>query len=102
MNITTNNVPRDLLYLSDFSSSDQTKIRNQYDWMDAEDLECKFGFFKYRGCFYHLQDFMRVANEATGDLVGWDGYAGDSFFSGTLIKLVDNNCEQVIVGRYYS
>lgn len=102
MNIRTNNVPRDLLYLSDFSLSDQTKIRNQYDWMLPEDIECNFGFFKYRGCFYHLQDFMRVANEATGDLVGWDGYSSDSFFSGTLIKLADNDCDRVIVGRYYS
>jgi len=102
MNITTNSVPRDLLYLSDFSSADQTKIRNQYDWMEPEDLECNFGFFKYRGCFYHLQDFMRVANEATGDLVGWDGYSNDTFFSGTLIKLADNDCDRVIVGRYYS
>ena len=95
-------MPRDLLYLSDFSPADQTKIRKQYDWMLPEDIECNFGFFKYRGCFYHLQDFMRVANEATGDLVGWDGYAGDSFFSGTLIKLADNDCDRVIVGRYYS
>jgi len=102
MTIKTNNVPRDLLYLSDFSPSDQIKIRNQYDWMEPEDIDCNFGFFKYRDCFYHLQDFLRVANEATGDLVGWDGYSSDSFFSGTLIKFADNDCDRVIVGRYCS
>lgn len=101
MNIRTNNVPRDLLYLCDFSASDQDKIRKQYDWMEPDDIECNYGFFKYRGCFYHLQDFMRVENEATGDLTGWDGYAGDSYFSGTLIRLADNDCDRVIVGRYF-
>ena len=101
MNIRTNNVPRELLYLCDFSASDQDKIRKQYDWMEPDDLECNYGFFKYHGCFYHLQDFLRVENEATGDLVGWDGYAGDSYFSGTLIRFADNDCDRVIVGRYF-
>lgn len=102
MNITTNNVPRELKYLSDFNASDQDKIRSQYDWMDSNDLECNYGFFKYRNCFYHLQDFIRVANESTGDLIGWDGYSSDSFFSGTLIQFVENDCDHVIVGRYCS
>jgi hypothetical protein len=102
MNIRTNNVPRELKFLSDFSASDQDKIRKQYDWMEPSDLECNYGFFKYRNCFYHLSDFMRVADESTGDLAGWDGYAGDSYFSGTLMKLVDNDCDHVIVGRYFS
>ena len=101
MNIRTNNVPRDLMHLCDFSPSDQDKIRKQYDWMQPDDIECNYGFFKYRGCFYHLQDFMRVENDASGDLIGWDGYAGDSYFSGTLIRLADNDCDRVIVGRYF-
>jgi len=101
MNIITNNQPRGLMHLCDFSPSDQDKIRKQYDWMEPNDIECNYGFFKYRGCFYHLQDFMRVENDASGDLVGWDGYAGDSYFSGTLIRLADNDCDRVIVGRYF-
>lgn len=100
MNITTNNQPRELKYLSDFSLSDQDKIRKQYDWMDSDDLECNYGFFKYCGHIYHLQDFLRVADEATGDLAGWDGYTSDSYFSGTLIKLVDDDCDRVVVGYY--
>ncbi len=100
MNITTNNVPRELMYLSDFNSADQDKIRKQYDWMEPEDIECNYGFFKYRGCFYHLQDFMRVDDDSTGDLVGWDGYVGDSYFSGTVMQFAED-CEHVIVGRYH-
>jgi hypothetical protein len=102
MDICTNNVPRDLLYLCDFNASDQAKIRAQYDWMEPADIECNYGFFKYRGYFYHLQDFMRLPeNDASGDLVGWDGYTRDSSFSGTLIKFADNDCDRVIVGRYF-
>ena len=102
MNIRTNNVPRELLYLCDFSTADQDKIRKQYDWMEPDDIECNYGFFKYRNCFYHLQDFMRASSDATGDLAGWDGYAGDSYFSGTLLKFADPHSVTVVVGRYFS
>jgi hypothetical protein len=101
MNIRTNNVPRQLLYLCDFNATDQDKIRKQYDWMESEDLEYNFGFFKYRNCYYHLQDFMRASSDATGDLCAWDGYSSDSFFSGVVIKLCDDN-ESVVVGTYFA
>lgn len=102
MDIKTNNVSRDLLCLAEFSAADQAKIRKQYDWMDADKLEGTCQFFKYRNCFYHLSDFMSTSCEATGDLAGWDGYAGDSYFSGTLIKYADEYGDRVIVGRYFS
>jgi hypothetical protein len=100
LTIQTNHQPRGLKYLSDFNSADQQQIRSQYDWMDKYDLECNYGFFKYRGCFYHLQDFLRVVNMSTDSLIGWDGYLSDSFFSGVVIKLVDNDCDSVIIGRF--
>jgi hypothetical protein len=33
---------------------------------------------------------------------GWSGYQSDSAFSGVLIKFVDNDLENVIVGTYTS
>lgn len=101
LNIRTNNVPRDLLCLAEFNAADQAEIRKQYDWMDADKLEGTCQFFKYRNCFYHLSDFVRASWDATGDLASWDGYAGDSYFSGTLIKFADEYGDRVIVGRYY-
>ena len=101
MNIKTNNQPHELKFLGDFNSTDQAKIRAQYDWMEPDDLEFNYGFFKYRGCFYHLSDFMRTSSEATGGLDDWEGYAGDSYFSGTVMKFAENDCDNVIVGRYY-
>ena len=96
--ITTNNQPRELLYLQDFSEAEQQQIRSDYDWMEPEDLECNFGFFRYRSSVYHLQDFMRASGPPV-ELEGWDGYHSDSYFSGVLIRLTED-CESVVVGRY--
>lgn len=67
------------------------KLRSDFDYLD--DL-VSHEFFVYRGQWYDICEFMRVSEE----LKPWHGYAADSYFSGTLIKLVD---DQIIVGRYY-
>ena len=100
LTIKTNNHTRPLMHLGDFSDSIQSEIRKEYDWMDPQDIECNFGFFAYRGQVYHLQDFMRVTDVSDPDLNGWDGYASDTVWSGTLVKLTED-CESVIVGRYF-
>ena len=57
-------------------------LERQFDYQDPEDVVD--GFLCYRGTWYHLDQFMR-----TGDLslLGYDGFHGDSFFSGVAIKL---------------
>ena len=92
MTITTNNVPRDLLTLWDFSDKDQRIIRDQFDWM--EDIESDSMFFKYRGIIYNAGQFLR---DGTPD--GWDGNSPDTYFSGVLVKL-SSDCEQVTCGRW--
>jgi hypothetical protein len=48
---------------------------------------------------YTLEDFMRTNGNDT--LNKWDGYFGDSFFSGILVKY--SSCgDAVMVGTYYS
>jgi hypothetical protein len=91
MSIKTNNQPRELLYLSDFSDKDQAKIRRDYDWMEEYDLEFNYGFFKYRGMIFHLQDFS-IYN---GDF--WDGCHGLNYFAAVLIKLTDD-CDHIVLG----
>jgi len=100
LTIRTNNHSRPLMHLEDFSESIQSEIRKQYDWMDPQDIECNFGFFVYFGQVYHLQDFMRVTDVSDPGLKGWDGYASDTVWSGTLVKLTEH-CGSVIVGRYF-
>ena len=93
--IKTNNQPRDLMYFSDLTEVEQQQTREEFDWMSVEDLECNFGFFKYKGQIEHLQSFSR-----TDSFESWDGCMPLTAFSGWLIKLTPN-CNQVICGQYF-
>lgn len=64
-----------------------------------EEGEADDGFFKFKGYWYHLSDFMTASGNPA--LKGWDGYASDSYFSGTLIKLSSDG-EQYKVAQYFS
>lgn len=90
--IKTNRVPRDLLDWSDLTKAEQS----DFDYIDDTD-SAYARFFRYRGAAYDVNEFMRVPCQLAK---GWDGYSADSYFSGVLIRLVDN-CERVIVGRYF-
>lgn len=55
-------------------------------------------FFRYKGWVYTLDDFMRVEGSP---FYGWNGYHGESFFSGVLVKY--SSCmDAVKIGRYFS
>jgi len=52
------------------------------EWGDAEE-EC----FTYRGELYFLSEFMRTSfPNAPAWIMDWQGYHGDSFFSGILVR----------------
>jgi hypothetical protein len=100
MNITTNHQPRRLLFACEFSGAERTKLRQQFDWMSDEDFDSDCSFFRYKGDYYNLADFMRIEFSAKESaLQGWHAYSSDSYFSGVLIKLCG---EDVIVGHYCS
>lgn len=96
--VKTNHQWRDLLFWSDVPA----KVRDdQFDYMTEEDsLD---GFFKYRGYWYHVNDFIAVPGSngvpENNPLAGWHGYASDSYFSGVVIRLSKDG-EQVKIGRY--
>lgn len=94
--VRTNNKPRDVLRWCDLTE----KERKEFDWIESssvlttDDVE----FFRYKGWTYCLSDFERIA--ALSPFPGrWDGYHGDSYFSGVLVRYA-NDCEQVICGTY--
>jgi hypothetical protein len=89
MTIKTNNQPRDLLTVWDFSRKDQAKIREKFDWL--EDIESDSTFFKYKGWIYNLSEFM------AGGAKGWDGSKAESWSCGVLVK-VSSDSEQVTCG----
>jgi hypothetical protein len=93
--IKTNNVPRNLIYGYQLTA----KERKEFDYISDEDIVTR-DFFRYKGRIYDIQEFMRIDNHSDSGMRQWQGYHSDSFFSGILIKYVNDN-EQIIVGTYY-
>lgn len=94
MDIVTNNIPRNLIDAYQLSD----KAREEFDYLDWEKIdngEDSATFFRYKGRLYELGEFVITPKS----LKPWDGMAGDSFFSGVLIRLVD---DQIIVGQYFA
>ena len=83
-------MPRDILYGWQIPES-----RKDFDWMDDEHFDMA-EFFRYKGRVYALVEFTR-----SNAFPGFDGYASDSYFSGVLVRVVDDG-ESVVVGRYYA
>ena len=97
MKITTNNISRDVIYGFDLTEAQKA----EFDYLDDIDGA---SFFKYKGQVYDLGEFMCIdakRKPCLSPLAGWDGYSSDSFFSGIVVKYVDD-CERVIVGTYYA
>ena len=76
------------------------------DWQAIDDGLDSATFFRYRGTLYDLGEFSRDwgITKDTGlpeSLRQWDGYLSDSFFSGIVVRIVDDG-ESVIVGTFLS
>ena len=94
--IKTNNHWRELISWFDLSE----KEKSDFDWIDDPE-ESGYEFFRYKKQVYSLSEFMRVDNNSPLKTLGYDGYYGNGFFSGVLIKLSDC-CEAVKIATYYS
>lgn len=98
MKITTNSVPRDLIDAWQLTAAE----RAEFDYLDWDAIEAgrdSATFFRYRGELYDLGEFMRgygITHGSRPHLTSWDGYASDSAFSATVVRLVGD--DQVIVG----
>lgn len=92
MEIRTNNVPRLLKYGYEMPEN----LRTEFDYIEEEDF-ATHDFFIFKGQWYDLAEFMRCDSE---HFKGWDGYASDSYFSGVLVRILDD--ERVVVGQYFS
>lgn len=71
-------------------------IEQHFDYQDKDDVTD--GFFRYRGCWYHLDQFMHL--EKHNPLAHfWDGYLNDTYFSGVVIKISEDG-ESYQVGTF--
>lgn len=92
LTIKTNNVPRLLIYGYQLSE----KEKKEFDYI-KEDFDTH-DFFRYKGVTYDAHELMPTSKDAGMDK--WDGYIGDSFFSGIVVRFVEG--ERVICGTYFS
>ena len=99
MNIITNNRPRPMVCLADLPA----KVQKDFDYITgAYDGKFDLRFVQYKGEWYDVDDSQAVRYSRGGSAMtefdGWDSFVSDSFFSGVLFKLCDD--DTVIVGRY--
>lgn len=85
MRITTNNHHREFLYRADVPAD---VLEDQFDHVDSDD-----GFFKYKGTWYHVSDFMRLPESSE-----WHGAHAWGVWGGVVIRLADDG-ETYQVGR---
>ena len=70
-----------------------------YDWLDEQDKT--YGWIHYKNHWYHVSDFTRIKADSGYWAAGrWDGVRPDSFFSGVVIKLIDDIDGDYIIGTY--
>ena len=101
--VRTNNHKRPVLNRWDLTAKESA----EFDYLAEDEGQ----FFRFKGNVYDLGEFSRITAPGSERLhpmecqaqafQGWDGYAGDSFFSGVLVKYADE-FESVIVGQYFS
>lgn len=101
--IVTNHVPRDVIEGGYGMSADERADFDYIDWDAVERGEATASFVRYKGELIDLNDMERGFGGAPmpDSLQGWDNYRSDSFFSGVVVRYVDD-FERVIVGRYFS
>jgi hypothetical protein len=98
--IKTNNVPRDIIDAYELTPAERAEF-DYLDWPAIDDGRDSASFVRYRGQLIDIGTFERTEVSADSPFAGWDGCVNDSFFSGTLIRLVDNG-ERAIIGSYYA
>lgn len=97
--VRTNNVPRDILYAHELTPAEREDF-DYLDWDALERGEDSASFFRFKGQVYDLGEFQVVSDFMNTTFPRWDGYQSDSYFSGTLVRYVDD-FERVVVGTFY-
>jgi hypothetical protein len=100
-----NNVPRFTIDAYELTAAERAEF-DYLDWDKIESGEDSATFFRYKGTLYDLGEFSRdygITRDAglPEHLSKWDGYASDTFFSATVVRLSADG-ESVVVGRVYS
>jgi hypothetical protein len=94
--IVTNNVPRNVLRWHELTDKQRAEFS---DYIDTEAKQDEAEFMLYRGVVYDLHDMERQS-AMPEQFAKWDNYLSDSYFSGILIRWVDEG-ERVIAATWF-
>lgn len=98
--VTTNNVPRPIIDASQLSLSARAEF-HYLDWEAIKEGNDSAAFFRYKGQLYDLHEFQSLSSTtASAPFNAWHGYLSESYFSGLLVRYLDD--ESVIVATYYA
>lgn len=109
LTIETNNHKYEIIHGFELSE----KERQEFDYYSSDELDSA-DFVRYKGNIYDLNEFMGLENNTELSQNGkWNGYFGETYFSGVLIQLpyieeIDpiygkiKNYDYVRIGSYYS
>lgn len=100
LTVITNYIPRDVLDAYELTPDERAEF-DYLDWDAIERGEDSASFFRYKGQVYDLGEFMLWTGPEFSPLARWDGHISDSFFSGIVVRYVEE-FERVVVGRFYS
>lgn len=89
MIIKTNRVPRNIIDAYELTA-DERKEFDYLNWPAIDEGSDSASFIRYKGQLYDLSEFVIT------DLEGWDGLHALTYFSGVVIRLVED--DQVVVG----
>ena len=90
LTIKTNSVPRNYSYGSDFTGKERQEMLEQLDYLTEEDFNIS-QFINYKGYWYDLSQFLFTKGDSELENLGWEGYCSDSFFSGVVVRYVEND-----------
>ena len=74
-------------------------LSSEFDYQDPENEFT--GFFKYKGTWYHLDQFTSTDGYKGVIPVQWNGIKNETFSSGVLIEISEDG-EQYRVAYYYT
>lgn len=106
VHIITNSVPREVIDAYELTTVERAEF-DYLDWSAIDAGEDSASFVRYAGELHDLGEFSsfygitRDAGLPT-EFAGWHGYRSDTFFSGMLVRYTDEQCESVVVARFFS
>lgn len=102
LTIRTNNVPRDVLSFWELTAKEQAQLIIDYSGTGNPEEFCEESMWtRYKGQVYCLSEFLRIQHYPPSEFSRWEGYEGDSYFSGTVCRFVQDG-ERVVMGQYFS